>query len=89
MEHITFIDLNSATCRMGIGKNTVRVRIENKDKRIVFNKSVTKELAKLRPTHCNVGVGDDSKSHHPHLHCNGIWHHCSYGKPDIHSGVSS
>lgn len=62
MEHITFIDLNSATYRMGIGKNTVRVRIENKDKRIVFNKSITKELAKLRPTHCNVGVGDDSKS---------------------------
>lgn len=62
MEHITFIDLNSATCRMGIGKNTVRVRIENKDKRIVFNRSITKELAKLRPTHCNVGVGDDSKS---------------------------
>ena len=62
MEKIVFIDLKKANYYHGLDKNEVRLKLSGKDKRLVFNQRMTRELQKKKHTHVNVGVGEETGS---------------------------
>lgn len=62
MEKIIFIDLKKKNYYHGLDKNEVRLKLSGKDKRLVFNQRMTRELQKKKHTYVNVGVGEETGS---------------------------